>query len=275
METPRSGRGKRQANAGYADVSRAGSPVTGRVRPGAAAFRFGSGSTGGLLLHGFTGSPASLRPLGEHLAANGIVVACPRLPGHGTDDWNDLSGSTAAGWLAAAEEALAGLSGCDGVVVVGLSMGGALALQLAAVKPDAFRGVVLINPYVRDPRLAAAPVARLFVRSVKGIGNDIHRPGQDEVCNERIPMRTLAEANRLLRSARAALPQLRLPLLVFSSPQDHTVDPGNSRLVMERAGSESRELIGLPSSYHVATLDYDADAIFERTLAFVRASLAA
>lgn len=232
----------------------------------------GSGPLGALLLHGFTGSPASLRPLGEYLAANGVAVAGPRLPGHGTDDWNDLSGATAAGWLAAAEDALAGLSGCEAIVVVGLSMGGALAVRLAAVHPDALRGVVLINPYVRDPRLAAAPVARWFMRSVKGIGNDIHRPGQDEVCNDRIPMRTLAEANRLLRSARAGLPELRLALLVFSSPQDHTVDPANARLVMERTGSESRELIGLPSSYHVATLDYDADTIFERTLAFVRAS---
>src|SRR5689334_24796598 len=84
-----------------------------RVRPGAEPFRFGAGSTGALLLHGFTGSPASLRPLGESLGAAGVTAVGPLLPGHGTSDWNDLGGATLESWREAADAGLAGLGAGD------------------------------------------------------------------------------------------------------------------------------------------------------------------
>jgi carboxylesterase len=141
-------------------------------------------------------------------------------------------------------------------------------VRLCARHPE-LRGLVLINPYLRDRRLAGARVARLFTRTIGGVINDIKKPGQDEVGYERIPTRTLPSLRALLRSAEAELPALRRPLLVFSSPEDHTVKPANSTLAMERAGSADKELVRLPNSYHVATLDYDAEALFERTLAFI------
>jgi carboxylesterase len=243
-----------------------------RVRPGAEPFRFGAGSTGALLLHGFTGSPASLRPLGESLAAAGVTVVGPLLPGHGTNDWNDLADGTLESWTEAADDGLEDLAACDPVDVVALSMGAGLALDLAARNPERVRGLVLINPYVRDPRLALAGVTRVFVRSVKGVGNDIKKPGQDEVCSERIPVRTLVQVRRLHKRAAQQLPSVTQPLLVLRSDEDHTVDASNAKLVMDRVGSERKELVRLTNSYHVATLDYDADVITERTLAFVTAS---
>jgi carboxylesterase len=245
-----------------------------RVRPGAEAFRLGSGSTGALLLHGFTGSPASLHPLGTFLAGNDIAVVGPLLPGHGTTDWNDLGIATVEAWQAAVDEGLGTLSACTTVTVVALSMGAALALDVAARRPDRVAGLVLINPYVRDPRLAFAGGMRLFVRSVKGVGNDIKKPGQDEVCSERIPVRTLSQVHRLHRLAGAALPSVTQPLLVLRSDDDHTVDASNAAMIMDGAASGQKHLVRLTNSYHVATLDYDADVINERTLAFVRASRA-
>ena len=100
------------------------------------------------------------------------------------------------------------------------------------------------------------------------MGNDIKRPGQDELVYERIPLRAASQMGKLIRTADAELSSLTLPLLVFSSPEDHTVKPANSKRVFERAGSEQKELIPLANSYHVATLDYDSETIFERTLAF-------
>jgi carboxylesterase len=81
-------------------------------------------------------------------------------------------------------------------------------------------------------------------------------------------MRAVAELGRFLRVADADLPRVRAPLLVFSSDDDHTVKPANSRRIAERCGSERKDLIRLTNSYHVATLDYDAPAIFERVAAF-------
>src|SRR6185437_5372025 len=161
--------------------------------------------------------PASLRPLGESLAADGVAVVGPLLPGHGTSDWNDLAGATLESWTTAADGGLHDLASCDTITVVALSMGAALALDLAARNPERVDGLVLINPYVRDPRLALAGGVRLFVRSVKGVGNDIKKPGQDEVCSERIPVRTLSQVHRLQRRAARQLPSVTQPLLVMRS----------------------------------------------------------
>jgi carboxylesterase len=211
-----------------------------------------------------------MRPFGEWLSQHGASVVAPRLPGHGTT-WEDLEAATWRDWERETKAGLAELSArCSDVVAVGLSAGGALVLHLAAKHPDKLRGVVAINALIRRPDLNFASTVRLFARSVKGVGNDIKKPGQDEIVYERVPLRAAAELGKLLRAADRGLPSMTLPLLAFSAPEDHTVKPKNSRRLIERAGSPKKELIGLPNSYHVATLDYDADMIFERTLAFAR-----
>jgi carboxylesterase len=239
-----------------------------KVLPGAESFRFAGGTTGVLLQHGFTGCPASMRPFGEWLAARGLTVAGPRLPGHGTS-WEDLEGTTWHDWERESESALEDLAArCSTVVAVGLSMGGALVLHLGAKHPALLKGVVTINGDIRRPTLALASILRLFMRSTKGVGNDIKKAGQDEIVYDRVPLRSAVQLGKLYRTAQQELPSVRLPLLVFSSTVDHIVKPSNSRYIYERAGSDHKELIRLPNSYHVATLDFDADLIFERTLAF-------
>jgi carboxylesterase len=100
------------------------------------------------------------------------------------------------------------------------------------------------------------------------VGNDIKKPGQDEIVYERVPLRAAAQLGRFYRTVSRELPSMRLPLVVFSSKDDHVAKPSNSRYVYDRVGSEHKELIPLGNSYHVATLDFDAELIFERTLAF-------
>jgi carboxylesterase len=244
--------------------------VTPRVLAGAEAYRFDGGPIGVLLQHGFTGCPASMRPMGEWMASQGLSVIAPRLPGHGTT-WEDLEGTTWRDWEREAESALSDLAGrCRTVVAVGLSMGGALVLHLGAKHPGRLQGVVTINALLRRPDFMLAPLARLFTRTTKGVGNDCKKPGTDEIPYDRVPLRSVSEVRKLLRTADAELPSMSLPLLVFSSLEDHTVKPANSRRIMARAGSTKKEFVSLPNSYHVASLDYDAEAIFQRTLAFAR-----
>jgi len=242
-----------------------------RLIPGAEAFRFDAGGPAGVLLqHGFTGSPASLRPLGEWLAERGVSSVGPRLPGHGTT-WQELETTTWQEWVDESERALVELSErCPTVVVAGLSMGATIALHLAVRHPDRVKGVAAVNPSIRRRDLVLAPVARLFTRTVRGIGGDIKRPGADEIHYDRTPLRAATQLGKLLRVARRGLPDLRVPLLVFSSVEDHVVRPVNSKLVMDMAGSQRKEMVRLANSYHVATLDYDADLIYERLLDFVR-----
>jgi carboxylesterase len=245
------------------------------VVPGAEAFSFEGGPIGILMLHGFTGNPASLRRIGEWLAARGHSVECPRYPGHGTT-WKELGTTTWGEWVGEAERAIRELSErSHGMVLFGLSFGGAVALHLTARHPDLVRGLVLVNPYVRDRRLAAAPYLRYARRSVKGIGNDIKKPGEDELPYDRIPVAALAQVARFQRLVRSELPSVRAPLLVFRSPLGHVVPDGNAEYVMRSVGSADKELVNLKNSYHVATLDYDAELIFERAHEFAEAKVPA
>lgn len=242
-----------------------------RVQPYAEPLDAGTGRTGVVLCHGLTGSPASVRPWGEYLAANGFRVAAPRLPGHGTR-WQDLNRTGWQDWYAALERAFLGLrERCDVVVVGGQSMGGCLALRLAQVHGPAVDGVVLVNPalWSRDPRLLALPVLHRFVPSLPAIGGDIHKPGEHEGAYDRTPLSALYSLTRLWRVVAADLGRVGQPLLVFHSPQDHVLDGSSLRLLRARIGSREIEEHTLPDSYHVATLDYDAQTIFEETAGFV------
>ena len=241
------------------------------VIEGAEAFHADGDERGVLVLHGFTGNPVSLRPLAAHLAAQGATVTLPRLPGHGTD-WRDLQRHTWHDWAREAAAALEGLRDRTRLcVVVGLSMGGTLALHLAQQRPDAVDGLVLINPsvYSGDPRLRALPLLKWVVSGLPGIGNDIARPGGDEKPYPTVPLRALHSFVQLQRRVRAGLGDVHAPTLVLTSRQDHVVEPHNSRVVLDGITSSETEQVWLERSFHVATLDHDAPLIEARTAAFV------
>lgn len=225
---------------------------------------------GVLLSHGFTGSPASMRPWGEALAARGYAVEVPRLPGHGTT-WQDMVSTRWEDWLGEVERAYADLAArVDAVVVGGLSMGGALALALAARRPDV-AGLVLVNPAVAstNKQLLAVPVLKHVVRSMPAIGDDIKKPGVSEGAYPRTPLRPLASMTAAWKDVRADLAKITCPLLLFRSLEDHVVDPSSARIILGSVSSRDVQERVLADSYHVATLDNDAPVIFEESAAFV------
>lgn len=247
--------------------------VNARVLRGAEPWGCEGDETGVLVLHGFTGSPQSVRPLAEALGASGRTVLLPRLPGHGTAV-ADLGRSRAAEWVAEAEMALRGLSErCSRAFVAGLSMGGTIALDLAARHPDAIAGVVTINASVltRDPRARLAPLLGRLPLTVRAIGSDICDPSQSELCYDRVPTRAAAEFLRMQSAVRARLGLVRCPALIFTSRQDHVVEPENAAVIERSIASTDRELVWLERSYHVATLDYDRELIESRAAAWIAA----
>ncbi|HEX6263238.1 MAG TPA: alpha/beta fold hydrolase [Actinomycetota bacterium] len=239
------------------------------IVPGAEPFFFPGGDVAVLMLHGFTGNPSSIRPWGEALAERGFTVSGPRLPGHGTT-WQDLATRRGDEWVAEADAALTRLRGDGGrVVICAQSFGGTIALDLASRRPGDVRGIVLVNPYVRDPRHVWLPVVRPFLRTIKGIGNDIKKPGGNELPYPRVPLRAVSEVARMMKRLETVIPSIVQPLLLFHSPQDHVVPRGTAEWLLDRIGSEDKELVLLPDSYHVAALDNDAPTIFERSAAFI------
>lgn len=233
----------------------------------AAPWRAGSSDTAVLLVHGITGGPASMRPWGEALAQAGNEVVVPLLPGHGTR-WQDLTLTTWEDWYATVErEYLRLAERCSHVVVGGLSMGGALALRLAALNPVA--GVMLVNPAIaaRPGQIHLAPILRHVVESVAAIGDDIATPGVSEHAYPRTPIAAVASMLALWTDVRGRLADIHAPVLLFRSRTDHVVDPTTGTLL--RAGIVDLTEFVLENSYHVATLDADAPFIGEQSVAFV------
>ncbi|MGW2235499.1 alpha/beta hydrolase [Streptomyces sp. NPDC001759] len=241
------------------------------VLPGAEPFRHEGGEVGVLLCHGFTGSPQSLRPWAEYLAERGLTVSLPLLPGHGTR-WEDMQLTGWQDWYAEVDRELRALvERSEQVFVAGLSMGGALALRLAAKHGDAVSGVVVVNPANKVHGLSAyaLPVARHLVRTTKGIASDIAKEGSTELGYDKVPLHAAHSLRNFFRLVDSELPQVTQPLLLLHSPQDHVVPPVDSARILGRVSSRDVREVLLEQSYHVATLDHDADRIFEESLAFI------
>jgi carboxylesterase len=226
---------------------------------------------GVLLLHGFSGSPASMRPWGSYLAGRGYAVEVPLLPGHGTR-WQDLNQVRWTDWYDEAERALDRLlEECEAVVVAALSMGGSVALRLAEERESDVAGLVLVNPFVSStrPELKALPVLKRVVPSLKGVVNDIKKPGQDEIGYPRLPLKGLGQVTEMWRTVVPDLPRVTQPLLYFRSSEDHVIDPSSASTVLGAVSSRDVEERLLTNSYHVATLDHEAEIVFAESADFV------
>lgn len=227
-------------------------------------------STGVLLSHGFTGSTVSMLGWARHLADCGYAVSLPLLPGHGTT-WQELARTPWQHWYRAYEDAYTELAArTTHVVAAGLSMGGALALRLAALQPVA--GVVVVNPglTVADPRARYARMLKYLMPTVPAIGNSIRLPGQDEGAYARTPVGGVAELLRLFKDTAAQLPRVTAPVLAFRSTVDPVVPESSMDLLRRLLVSAELEVIPLENSYHVATMDHDAPLIFERSHNFIQ-----
>ncbi|MBO0894974.1 alpha/beta hydrolase [Arthrobacter sunyaminii] len=241
--------------------------------PGAAAFssdgQGANAATGVLLSHGFTGSPVSMAAWARHLADQGYAVSLPLLPGHGTT-WQDLARTPWERWYESYDGAYQQLAGrTDRVVAAGLSMGGTLALRLAAHRPVA--GVAVVNPglTIDDPRARYSGLLKYVLRSVPAIGNNIKLAGQDEGAYSRTPVGGVHQLMRLFRDTTASLPRITAPVIVFRSAVDPVV-PESSMDVLRRHLGSGLEVVPLENSYHVATMDHDAPLIFDRSHQFIQ-----
>ncbi|WP_214413707.1 alpha/beta hydrolase [Sphaerisporangium fuscum] len=241
------------------------------LMPGAEPFHHEGGQVGVLLCHGFTGSPQSLRPWAKHLAAAGLTVSLPRLPGHGTT-WQEMNRTRWEDWYAELEREFEGLrTRCAEVFVMGLSLGGCMALRLAEVHGRDVRGVVVVNPSIVNdvPLLALAPVLKFFVSSVPGVAGDIKREDATELGYTRTPIRAAATLPTLWSLVQSELHLITQPVLVYHSPEDHVVKPASVELLQKVMG-DNLTVRQCLDSYHVATLDNDAPRIFEGSLDFIK-----
>jgi len=237
-------------------------------------FAQGSGANkevGILLVHGFTGSPASMRPWAEYLNQRGYTVKVPLLPGHGTTP-HDLNLVKWQEWPAKVESDLQELlRTCRKVFICGLSMGGGTTLNLATRYSQDLAGIILVNPMIHVkfvPHQLAWAISR-FQKMRDSVGDDIKRPGITEYGYDALPAVGVYELLKMLHYTRKRLHDVTAPMLLFHSVDDHTLPVTNTEIVMKGVGSRQKQRIELVNSYHVATLDYDQEVIFENSRLFI------
>lgn len=239
--------------------------------PGAEPLSHDGGPAGALVLHGFTGNPGSMRGIAEALVAAGFSVEMPLLPGHGTVI-EDMLDTTFPDWLGEAEAAYQRLADrCERVVIVGLSMGGALTAWLGAEHPEV-AGLVCINAIVSEPEGMGAFVEELIASGAEvmdGIGSDIAKEGVVESAYPETPVRPLRSMLQAAGELDERLGRITSPVLVISSPEDHVVPPENSDILASRVAGPV-ERITASRSYHVATMDHDKEMIEEAVVAFAQ-----
>ena len=242
------------------------------VLPGAEPFSHAGNEVGVLVCHGFTGSPQSMRPLAEALAAAGFTVELPLWPGHGTTI-EDMLETRWSDWSAAAEASYQDLAGrCEKVVVAGLSMGGTLTAWLASRHTE-LAGAIFVNAATQPGADEMIEMIRQLGEqgpTFQGIGNDVADPDVTELAYEGTPVAPLVSLMEAVRDDVAPnLGNISCPVLIFSAPQDHVVEPAQSDFLASSV-SGPVERVTLERSYHVATIDYDKDLIAERSVDFVR-----
>ncbi len=241
------------------------------ILPGAEPISIHGGGDGVLLIHGFTGNPFSMRGIVDRLQGLGMSIEAPLLPGHGTDildmlptRWDD--------WREAADEEYTKFARrCEKVVVLGHSMGGTLACWLGE-QYSAISGLVLINPLIVSRGTETVALIEEAIEAgtelAPGIGSDIARPDVVELSYDQIPLRAVLSLFNGADQVCENLSKIRCPTLLLSSRLDHVVDPISGDKVLE-AVSGTVERVWLERSYHVATLDYDAELVEESTTEFV------
>jgi carboxylesterase len=245
--------------------------------PGAEPYSATGDARGALVLHGFTGNPQSMRGLALAMTDAGFTVELPLLPGHGTDV-SDMVPTRWSQWCEAALDAYTALAArCDAVAVIGLSMGGSLAVWLAEHHPE-IAALSLVNPLVTPPDAATTDFIQAMIDGgdevAPGIGSDIALEGAVESAYPELPLRAALSLFEGVAEVEALLGSVTCPVLLFSSTQDHVVDPKSSEVL--KAGAKGPvEQVVLERSYHVATLDFDKDEIEARTVEFLTGVLPA
>lgn len=238
-----------------------------------APWTLGDGPRGALLLHGFAGTPPELRRLGEHLAARGWRCSAPVLPGHGLNP-EDLHRTRWRHWAGAVQQAFDELAAeCDSVAVAGQSMGGALALHLAATDLRVRAVASLATPLWLPGFLQhLLPVISRVVRW--------HTPSSDvdlwdqtaveELHSYGIRSTTsILELKRLVATVRDELVQVRAPVIVLHGARDRTIEPECAAEIARRLiSSAATDLHVYPRSGHAVSVDVDREDINARVTAW-------
>jgi carboxylesterase len=245
------------------------------------AYSAGGGPWGVLLIHGFTGSVAETRPMGEYLAARGLTVRCPLLPGHGTTPLH-LTRIRWQAWAETVESALDELQHrCQSVFVGGLSLGALLTLWLGARRPEIAGLIVMASAIkIRDRRMPLALGLRYVLKyNPKGSKGDSDLGDPQAVdriwCYDETPVWGASEVYLLQRRVRKLLPRIGQPVLIFQGRRDKQLDLRGAQITYDKVASTDKTLVWLENSGHNVLADGEREALWAQSYDWMLARLPA
>lgn len=245
------------------------------IIPGAEPFLLKGGDHGVLLIHGFTGNPAELSLLGQHLQAQGFTVLGIRLAGHGTKV-QDLEHMTKDDWIASTLDGYSILRGCcDKVSVVGHSMGGLLSLHLAAMANvdinrlvtlaapifiDESRGLNMLPPREQSQGLFVSE-ARRHLKNVPPAVNRVYR---------RMPLVSVHELIELLETVKSELSKVKTSILIMQGKEDRTVKIESAEYIYNNVTSPERQVELIDGMGHLLPLQEGREEVFKLLEEFLK-----
>lgn len=244
--------------------------LTVTIMEGAEPFLFPGGTNGVLLIHGFTGSPAEMRLLGEFLHKEGYTVLAPRLCGHGTTV-EEMANTKWPQWYSSVEDAYHILKAiCSKITVIGLSMGGLLGFKIAT-DYQVDKIISLSTPiFITDKRLKMLPVYRIFREfAPKKRKKYADVDPKYTVGYHATPLKGVGSLVDLIEQVDGILPNIKEELLIIQGRHDHTVQPRSAEHIYDRVASPNKKLIWLEKSGHIVTLDIEREEVFRQIAAFL------
>lgn len=241
------------------------------LSPLAADFTLFGGADAVLLIHGFTGSPAHMLPLGRALQEAGFTVRGIRLKGHGTT-LSDMRTASCEDWLTEAREAYEALSDAfRSVSVAGLSMGGLISLILAEEKEPACCVTLAAPMRIRNPLSFAAPALAKIKPEIKK-----RRSASPPFLNQdyavgysKIPTASVASLNRLIRMAKNSLHAVRCPLMCAQALKDPAIASSSADTILKGVSSSVTEKLTLQQPHHLITIGPETGTLFPAVCRFI------
>ena len=218
--------------------------------------------------------------MGEYLSQQGYTCLGVRLAGHATNP-EDMIRSRYTDWVASVEDGYHLLRGLtDNIFLIGLSMGGDLALLMSARLAERVKGVVAMStPYKLpdDPRLRhiewISKIVAYMPKSDEEPGAGWFDKGawKEHISYPQNPVRSIGELNKLLGEMRAALPEVNVPVLLMHSRDDRYVLPENMELICaDLLNAQDKTKLYVTGSGHVLTRDAARQQVFQSALEFIQ-----
>ncbi len=236
------------------------------------AFYFEGGEKACLLVHGFTGTPAHMLPLGKFLYENGFATKAVLLKGHGTTV-EDMRETNYDDWFASVESGYQELKAkYKTVYVIGFSMGGILTLQLAR-KYNIAKIVTIAAPMRVFDKLAKWTWIAKYFMKYKAWG-EAEDPEQDDkkyiIRYDKVPVNGAADMMKAMKKNKRRLAKIDSDVLVIQPRKDKSVMPISAEIIYNNISSKQKKLVWLENSYHGCTLGKEKNIIHEEILSFLR-----